>query len=263
MKVVPLETVEGLRREYLSRLPQFQELYLELMVPTSKAVLLGEEDGDGGYALINDEGVLFEFYLRGQDDEPSSKILHELCAQESIRNIYCKSFDHQLFEACKTLAYDSKHIGCMFRDFIDPRMGMLSDVKRKLAELSDADFLLQQGACIDELFESPEQLHSFIRHEQVYLYFQKEAFAGCGTIIRVHTDWNYCDLGVWVHPDFRMKGVGTHIISSLRQKAIAQNMNPTCGCDTENKASQKTLEKSGYISRYQLLEFKVANPKKI
>jgi hypothetical protein len=34
-------------------------------------------------------------------------------------------------------------------------------------------------------------------------------------------------------------------------------LKPSCGCAIENKASQKTIEKSGFVSKYKLINFMI------
>jgi RimJ/RimL family protein N-acetyltransferase len=74
-------------------------------------------------------------------------------------------------------------------------------------------------------------------------------------IIRTHSDYNFCDLGVWVNPLKRGKYIGSQIVLNLRDFAMKNNMIPSCGCAIENLASQKMIEKSGYVSRYKMINF--------
>ena len=75
-------------------------------------------------------------------------------------------------------------------------------------------------------------------------------------VIRTHLDWDFCDLGVWVNPSKRGKSFGSQILLYLREFAINNNMKPSCGCAIENLASQKIIEKSGFVSRHKLISFK-------
>jgi hypothetical protein len=44
---------------------------------------------------------------------------------------------------------------------------------------------------------------------------------------------------------------------NLSAFAIEKNMKPSCGCAIENIASQKTIEKSGFVSKHQMIHFKI------
>ncbi|NQU86165.1 MAG: GNAT family N-acetyltransferase [Mariniphaga sp.] len=117
--------------------------------------------------------------------------------------------------------------------------------------------ILEQDDLINELFESELQLKNFIKNEYVFVFHKNEEFVGCGMVLRTNIDWNYCDLGVWVRPSNRCNGIGSQIILRLREFALKNNMNPSCGCAIGNIASQKTIEKSGFISKHKLIKFKV------
>jgi len=92
----------------------------------------------------------------------------------------------------------------------------------------------------------------------VLLFYKDNEFVGCGMVLKTHVDWNYCDLGVWVAPAQRGKSIGTQILLHLRDFAITNNLKPSCGCAIDNIASQKTIEKSGFVSKHKLINFKVS-----
>jgi predicted acetyltransferase len=124
------------------------------------------------------------------------------------------------------------------------------------ANLSAMGLLLRQDDSIKELFETADQLTDFIENEHVFLFLNNEELLGCGIVIRTNADWPYCDLGVWVNPSNRGVGIGSQIIVRLRAYALENNMNPSCGCAIDNIASRRAIEKSGFVSRYNMIEFK-------
>jgi predicted acetyltransferase len=114
---------------------------------------------------------------------------------------------------------------------------------------------MEQDNSIKELFETERQLTDFIKNENVFEFYKNDVFVGCGMVLRTNPEWNYCDLGVWVKPSERGKNIGAQIILNLKEFAIRNNLKPSCGCAIDNVASQKTIEKSGFISKYKLINF--------
>jgi len=49
------------------------------------------------------------------------------------------------------------------------------------------------------------------------------------------------------------------MLINLRAYAIENGMKPSFGCAIDNIASQKTLEKSGFISKHKLIDFRTNN----
>ena len=148
-------------------------------------------------------------------------------------------------------------IGVLYRDYVEPYVETDTKIIMQKSDFSSVNFLLNQDNSIKELFETEEQLIEFIDNENVFEFYRSDEFIGCGMVLRTNPDWNFCDLGVWANPLKRGNGIGTQIILKLREIAIKNDMRPSCGCAIENIASQKTIEKSGFVSKYKLIEFVV------
>ena len=175
----------------------------------------------------------------------------------SITDIYCKSFDSLLLSNCLLNNLQYSIVGILYRDYVEPLIKKDPTIKMKRADLLSVELFLGQDESIKELFETEQQLIDFIQNENVFEFYKNEEFVGCGMVIRTHPDWSFCDLGVWVNPSKRGKAIGSQIILNLREFSINNNLEPSCGCAIENQASQKTIEKSGFVSRYKMINFKI------
>lgn len=253
---VKLAEISELRKEYLNSLIVFQELYLELMLPDSSCYLIYENNNIiAGYTIVAPQNILIEFYIFEQFIRRGQSYFSRLINKLNISNVYCKSFDTTLLNFCLLNTMQYTILGNHYRDHINKGITANSRISVRPAEKKDIPLLIDQNDDIDELFETREQLESFIRDQSVFLFNLNDEFAGCGTIIRVHPDWDYQDLGIWVKKEFRRQGVATQIINWSVSHCKSKNWIPICGCDIENLASQKTLEKCGFISKYKLIDF--------
>jgi RimJ/RimL family protein N-acetyltransferase len=249
--------IDNLRETHLKSLPQFQELFLEFMVQEADVYLILEDEETVGYAIITTENTLIEFFLFKRFIPKCMMYFDLVIDTLSIENIYCKSFDSLLLNCCLINSYTYSLLGCFYRDFHDKGVVKNDQINMRLATYSDSSFLMQTQDNINELFETVDQLEAFIKSESVHLFYIQDELVGCGTTLKTHADWNYFDLGVWVSSKHRKKGIGTQVITYLRAYCLDRNWKPTCGCAIENIASQKTLEKSGFISKHKLIDFKV------
>lgn len=252
----PISSIAGLRNDYFRSLPEFQELYVELAVAEADCYLFQERDVVKGYVICSREGVLLEFFVTNSYLPESNRLFRLALTELSISEIYCKSFDSLLLSNCLMCSLPYSVLGILFRDYAEPRIEKDPEITMERANLSSAEFLLSQDDSIRELFETEEQLTDFILKEHVFTFHLKDVFVGCGMIIRTHPDWEYCDLGIWVHPSKRGKSFGSQILLQLREFALAAHMKPSCGCAVENIASRKAIEKSGFVSRHKLICFK-------
>ena len=253
----PISSIANLRNDYFRSMGEFQELYVELAVAHSDCYVFQEEDRTLGYAISNKEGVLFEFFVINAFLSESNRIFRQLVKELAISEIYCKSFDTLLLSNCLMCSLPYSVLGVLFRDFAEPKIDKDPELIMERVKLSSAAFLLSQDDSIKELFDTAQQLTDFIQREHVFTFHKKDDFVGCGMMIRTHPDWEYCDLGIWVHPSKRGNSIGSQTLQQLREFALEAKMKPSCGCAVENIASRKAIEKSGFVSRYNLICFGV------
>jgi len=250
-----IDKISKYRKDYFDSLPQFQEAFLELMI--GDCYILRIDSVETGYVILNNEGVLIEFYVSPKYISQSNKIFKQVISELSITDIYCKSFDSLLLNNCLLNLYSYSLVGLLYRDYVAPLVATAPKVTYKKSHLSSAEFLASQDDSIMELFDTKEQVAYYIQNHDVFEFYKDEVFFGCGMVIRTHPDWNFCDLGVWVAPPQRGKSLGAQIILNLREFALKNGLKPSCGCAIDNIASQKTIEKSGYISRYSVINFQL------
>jgi RimJ/RimL family protein N-acetyltransferase len=89
------------------------------------------------------------------------------------------------------------------------------------------------------------------------LLYKDDYIIGCGFLIQIHPDYKFYDLGIWVNPEDRRKGYALQIMLYMKALCLKNNWIPICGRDIQNIASQKTLEKAGFIGKHSLIEYQV------
>lgn len=259
MKIIKttLDSIEKFRAGYLNALPEFQELFIELMIPHSDCYVFLADNKQVGYAVKTMDGVLIEFYIVDNYLSQSHAIFKEVLQCLSINQVFCKSFDALLLSNCLLSALPYSILGRLYRHYVGASIKMAPDIIMKKTGASSVERLLLQDESIKELFETKQQLIGFIENEHVFEFYKNNELIGCGMVIRTHPAWDYCDLGLWVTPLKRGNDYGAQIILNLRAFALKNNMKPSCGCAIDNVASQKTIEKSGFVSTYNMINFKV------
>lgn len=244
--------IETLRIQYLKSLPEFQELYLDLLVASGRYFIIFRANNAIGYAITNPENTLVEYYITNEVAAKSPSIFQEVLSNLKIDKVWCKSFDFLLLDACLLKFKKHEVIGTLFRDNISSPNFFIGELDVSTAQERDLPLHLQQE---DGLYETPEELETFVRQGSVLLFRRDNELTGCGFLIKIHPNWNYYDIGMWVNPSYRNQGFAVQIISYLKNYCLTNHLKPVCGCAFENVASQKTLEKNGFFSKHKLLEF--------
>ena len=251
-----LNDVTPLRVDYLNSLPEFQELYLEIFIDNSDIYKIYFNDILIGYVIKTVDNILVEFYLIDRFIPNCNDVFQTIIKDLAINTIYCKSFDSLLLSCCLTNSYTYKLFGTLFRDYVDSERIAINDLSIRFAENKDYSFLLQQEG---ELYETPDELEKYVNGNNVIMFQKDSQLLGCGYLIKVHANYDYYDIGMWVNPNYRKQGIATLIISYLKDTCLKNSWKPICGCAIENIASQKTLEKNGFVSKHKIIEFKVNN----
>jgi GNAT superfamily N-acetyltransferase len=256
IKRVSKEEIAAYRVQYLGALVQCQNLYLELMVEESENYMVCHSDIPIGYFIKTQDNKLVEFHLIDEFLLHAHRLFSHILSTYSIVSVYCKSFDAMLLDCCIVRSMKYTFAGMLFRDRIPAKSYSPQGYSVRLATEPDYDYLLQQE---DGLYETPEELRRFLCGGNITLFEKDNLLYGCGYLIKVHENRDWYDIGMWVNPLCRRRGVGTMIISYLKETSLDNGWTPICACAYDNVASQRTLERNGFVSKYKLLEFAVDN----
>lgn len=243
---------------YLNTLPAAQEFYLEELSWTGFCWLIRDESGtEAGYFIQGKDGRLLEFYLHPDFIPRKEEIFRQILTERQVTEAFCKSYDALLLACCHTFSISSAIFGLQFRDYIPtPVFELEPAITVRLATPQDIPHLITYNGT--DLYDSPDELDFNIHRQWMHLFEKGGLLIGCGYLIRTVEGQNYFDIGMWVNPQFRQSGYGTHIISYLKKRCFEHGDIPVCACAVDNLASRKTLEKNGFVSRYCLLDFKFA-----
>lgn len=247
--------IESFRIEYLESLPRFQDIFLEFSIKKSFCYLLQVRNETIGYAIVSPESVLIELHIFDKYMAiPNINPITEISNKLKIKSIYCKSFDFSLLNYCIMLNLTYKIIGYLYRDFIEPHNLSSMLLSDRYANKTDLSFLKSQD---DEVFEPKELIEIQIKNKEIIIFQKESEKIGCGFLTRIHPQFDYYDIGVWVHPEHRRKGYSTQIMLHLKKMCLDNNKKPISGCSVKNTASRNMQSKIGFVSKHKLIEFEI------
>ena len=250
-----LESISNLRELYFTEIKYPQELMLEWMVADGKYFKIIDIESEIGYFIKSEEDDLLEFYLTYSSLNNKEDIFREILTQQKINTVWCKTFDYILMTCAHTFCKSSKITGTIFRDYTpDLPVNIDSNFEIRTAQKSDIPLLKSHKS---DLYESVDELYMMVDKQYILMFEKNNELYGCGFFIKILTDKNYYDIGMWVNPAYRNKGYAAQIISYLKKQCFNNGYIPVCGCAADNTASRKTLEKNGFTSKYSIITFKI------
>jgi len=246
----------ALRADYLDRLPEPQELFVEDLVAGGRYWSIRRGGGEIGYAVIHGDDTLVELHLSRGDTRHIGQTFHELISRLGVTRVLAKTFDATLMFAALTRPWPFQTVGMLYRVIADPGFSEDARIQARAATLADLATLLDLGA---DFFDGPAEIEAYMRMDGLMIYqTRQDGPIGAGVMKRVIAGRDDIDIGMVVGPTHRRRGFGAHIIAHLKHHCLARGGRPICGCAVDNIASQRTLERAGFASRHRLVEFEVA-----
>jgi len=246
------EIPRALRDRYLASLREGQELYVERLVQRGRNFMLTGTTGVVGYAVLHEQTVV-EYHLETSSREALRTGLEAVLVRCRARSVLCKTFDSQMLTTLSDCNANSRVVGLLFRKSHEHVSVHHQVVISRKGTAEDLPTIL---AMHDGFFDDTDEIFEYLRSDGLWVYLTDTGeLTGCGVIRRVVPGRDHADIGMVVSASQRKQGLGTYIVSHLRQDCLARGWLPVCGCSAENHASRRTLENAGFVSEHSLIEF--------
>lgn len=199
------------------------------------------------------EASMTSFFLKKEYSPYAYRVFGEIFDRFKIDHAFVPSCDEAYLvltmEKCHELggSYD------MQAYFFWERDGGVPPAKYGADCLSPV--LPEELSSMNEMTEG--QWEQELKDPRVSFYQLKDngEILGYGLICTHHLDPQRADIGNFVLPKHRRKGVGRSLIIGLSQLAEQQGLRPAAGCWYKNKESLLTLSSSGFTSPSRLFYF--------
>lgn len=210
-------------------------------------------DAPEGYA-VTCEGMLVEFHVAPSGEAARLAAFDAVVATSGVHGLFLKSFDAALLALAGCRAGPLSQVGLLFRR-CEP-MAPLDMPPLRLRPAAGDD--LPAALCLDPaFFDDFEEVafYAFSDGAELILFHGEDgALVGCGISSTVIAGRPGTDIGMVVAPDRRGRGVGTAIVAAMRDRVAARGGRAICGCDIDNIASRRCLERAGFRTDHFLLE---------
>ncbi|MCF8247609.1 MAG: GNAT family N-acetyltransferase [Saprospiraceae bacterium] len=253
-EVTDTSILNPLKDEWQKSLTAPQDDMWEAFTNYSNHWELKNENQTIGYACVNDDNLLLQFYVLPPWMQESISIFEEFIHHQKIKkaligtnNPICLSIAMHFLKTIKVDTY-------LFTDFLNVDTTNNKGILRP-AELKDIGTLVI--FCHESMGGPKEWLKGYIgnliKRGEFFILEDGEEILGTCEVRKSESNSKVASVGMVVSPPHRKKGLGTYLLGKAKNIAIQWNKQPICSCEKDNIGSLKSIENNGFRSMHQML----------
>lgn len=251
-------------------LAQMKQAYLDkLTAPADDFWIFGIIDKSDFYGIyIADEVIgygavskdrLLSFYLIDHYRRQANEIFNHFIQVMHIKTAYSCTYDLDYFNLCLDVFNKYDIEGILYAHDVKLTIACPeANIEERLALLSDLhDAISYTAANMEGPSEWLEEYYrTLIDAKGLYLYVHEGRIVASGEMRYWPEIENAANIGMTVAVDYRKRGMGTYVLRRMADFALDKGLQPVCGTDLSNIASQKTISKAGFRPIHRIVDFK-------
>ncbi len=253
-KIDDVNALDSLRTDWRKTLTAPQDGMWETLTGFGNHWEVKEKDKTIGYASVDEENRLLQFYVLPAWMKEGVSIFGEFIDQEKIKNALVGTnnpfFMSMVMHLQKLVTVDTY----LFTDLVKTKpiekKGTLRTAKNKDLE-NLIDF------CHESMGGPKEWLNGYlgnlINRGEIFVFENEGQILGTCEVRKSETDSEVADVGMVVSKNHRRKGLGTFLLGKTKEIAYEWNRKPICSCEKDNIGSLKSIENNGFRSLHQML----------
>lgn len=253
-KIASIGKRDDLRNNYMKNLTAPIDGFWEnVVIRNSECYEIISDDIKVGHFSVNSDKTLVQFFIVDDYFRYAQKIFKYIISSDIVENASVCTMESSYLSLCldyqkgisvdSYLFYDNEHIECKLKNF--------DELSFRYAKESDLGVIKNKcGLPFDGYYEE------LIDNDQLFVLYNGDIFLGIGEFRISSTQSLFADIGMIVVEECRKMGIGTYIITKLKEHCYKNNVTAIASCDIENIASKKTLEKSGLVCKHRIIKTK-------
>lgn len=219
-----------------------------------------------GYFVLDAENRMMQFHVVNQERRDAPELFEKVLEKHGVETAFAATLEPFYFNLCLDLQKQAKAHTYLFSDHhrVEPtleghknhifRPATHDDLPRILPLLTGGDEFIDLDT-VETHFAGPLGYAKMVIDAGILnvLEVGKELL-GTGEL-RQREQWPpFADVGMIVNKKYRRQGIGTYLLTILKQKAYQQGLKPICSCETGNVGSRKAVENAGFIPYHRVVE---------
>lgn len=219
-----------------------------------------DRERQAGYFCIGPDGVLLRFHLWQDYRDRAQEIFHWIISTYGIQCAIASTIEPPYLSLCLDVQSSIVLHSYLFRDHtrVELSSGLSSGSFRKAEkqELDDiAHFYLANTEGPGEWIEA--FLHERLARAELFVLCDQQTVVATGECIPSQRQAPYADLGMVVAQAYCGRGLGSFMLTQLKNHCYQAGWQPICSCAVANRASKRAIEKAGFISEQRMMEITI------
>ncbi len=218
------------------------------------------DGASAGYYAANDEGALLQFYVRPSFEQDARTLFDHVIAQDALTQIVVSTIDPSVLSLCLDLQKEvTVHTYLYELAAAVPAMHRDADgLDFRLVEKDELDRTIAfQQASLGGEHDLTAWLQGYsanlIERKELFVLCRNEDWIGLGERRVSDSQAGIADVGMMVIPSHRKNGWATYILRLLVVMTEEEGRRAICSATVENIASQKAIERAGFVSRHRIM----------
>ncbi|GAB6988733.1 GNAT family N-acetyltransferase [Paenibacillus pini] len=253
-----LKEIEDLRLRYIESLvAPMDGMWESAIIENSTFWIIKCDGSKAGYFCVDENMCLLQFELLEKYRNLARDIFCYIISSKNIRNANCSTIEPFYLSLCLDLTKRVSVNSYLFYDGkrVKPLLIKFNNKIFKQATIREMDKLIDFYRINTEGSNEwiPEFIEQLIQREQLFVLYDDENILGTGECIISQKQKPYADIGMVVSKEYRRMGIGTYILTLLKEHCYEKNCRPICSSSQTNIGSIKAIEKAGFMSNHRIL----------
>lgn len=248
------QALEPLKAAWRETLTAPQDGMWETITDASKHLEIRLDNQLIGYACIDGDNRLLQFFVQSEQLQEGPHILAQLIEQKQIKSALVGTnspvFQSLAMNLQKSISIDTY----LYSDLIESEAVHPSG-QLALAWEADLDRLIafyHEAIGAPTVWLNDYLLNLISRGELFYLIDGTEILGTCEVRLS-DSDHRFADIGMVVGQNHRKKGLGTYLLDKAKELSYDSDRTPICSCEAGNIGSLKAIHKNGFRSIHHML----------
>jgi|LGOV01.1.fsa_nt_gb predicted acetyltransferase len=252
-KIEMKDIVELQQDSYTNLIAPMDDMYENGIIPLCTFYSIKENDEVIGFFAVQNK-LIMQFHVINEYKKDMIELFSKIVELSNIEGALVASYDKILYNLSKSKAESIKENDLLFKE--GPSVDIKPPFKNIYYYVVKTDEIEKFISYFNEIGLGGDWIKPYIiervKKAELYAFNTGGTLLGTGEIRLSDSSHNIVNVGMSVSPQYRNKGLGTFILSTLRKIAKTQSFKAICSTNITNIESQRAILKAGFVKYHSI-----------